>query len=633
MTSDSRRKTKYLQSPFFASRLTLPVSRFPPYASRLLSAIRYPLRVPATRFAYLLPVTFLLLFYFYPLSSILALSFAPAGRLDLAALQKLVTTTYYAETLWFTVWQAALSTLLTLGLALPAAYIFARYRFPGKNLLRALSTIPFVLPTLVVANAFTSFLGPRGLVNEGLMTLLGLDAPPLQLQHTLSMILLAHVFYNYTIVLRLVSGFWTNLDPRLAEAGQMLGVSPWQVFRQIILPLLLPVIGAAALLVFIFCFTSFGVILVLGGPRFATLEVEIYRQAVNIFNLPLAAALALIQIVFIFSLTLVYTRLQARTGRPLNLQSQQATQRVPRTWPERLLVWGNVGLMVVLLGLPLAALALRSLTVAGQLSFRYYQVLFADLPQNQSLFFVPPGEAVANSLLFALATVALATLLGLLAAMSLSPRSRVPDPVDRRPPSAKPPDGTADRRKTVSSHLSSLISHIPHPSSFLDAFFMLPLATSAVTLGFGYIIALDEPPLNLRTSPVLIVIAHTLVALPFVVRSLLPALRSIQPALREAAAVLGASPLRVWREVDLPIAGRALLVGAVFAFTVSMGEFGATVFIARPDTPTIPVAIFRFLGQPGTLNYGQALAMSTLLMLVCAVGFVVIERFRMGGEF
>jgi thiamine transport system permease protein len=162
---------------------------------------------------------------------------------------------------------------------------------------------------------------------------------------------------------------------------------------------------------------------------------------------------------------------------------------------------------------------------------------------------------------------------------------------------------------------------------------MLPLATSAVTLGFGYIITFDTPPLNLRTSPLLIVLAHTLVALPFVIRSLLPALRSIQPALREAAAVLGASPLRVWREVDLPIASRALLVGAVFAFTISMGEFGATVFIARPDTPTMPVAIFRFLSQPGALNYGQALAMSTLLMLVCAIGFVVIERFRVGGEF
>ncbi len=552
---------------------------------------------------YLLPLLFLLLFYFYPILSILSLSFAPEGRLDLVALEKLVTTSYYAKTLWFTLWQAVLSTLLTLALALPGAYVFARYRFPGKSLLQALSTIPFVLPTLVVANAFTALLGPRGLLNTGLMNLFGLETPPLQFQHTLGFILLAHVFYNYTIVLRLVSGFWANLDPRLAEAGQMLGVGRWQTFRQITLPLLLPVIGAAALLVFIFCFTSFGVILILGGPRFATLEVEIYRQAVNLFNLPLAATLSLVQIGFIFVLMLLYTRLQTHLSRPLTLKSQQSTQRLPRTWPERLLVAGNIGLIILLLGAPLTALLMRSLTAAGQFSWSYYQALFGDIPQNRGLFFVPPGQAITNSLLFALATVVLATILGLSAAISLTSKSLITN---------------------YQSPLSRL-------RTLLDTVVMLPLATSAVTLGFGFIIALDEPPLNLRTSPALIVIAHTLVALPFVVRSLLPALRSIQPSLREAAAVLGAAPWRVWREVDLPIASRALLVGAVFAFTISMGEFGATVFIARPDTPTMPVAIFRFLDQPGALNYGQALAMSTLLMLVCGIGFMVIERFRVGG--
>jgi thiamine transport system permease protein len=156
-----------------------------------------------------------------------------------------------------------------------------------------------------------------------------------------------------------------------------------------------------------------------------------------------------------------------------------------------------------------------------------------------------------------------------------------------------------------------------------------------VTLGFGYILALDEPPLNLRASPWLLPLAHTLVALPFVVRSVLPVLRGIQPRLREAAAVLGASPLRIWREVDLPIVARALLVGAVFAFTVSLGEFGATALIARPGFPTLPVAIYRALGQPGELNYGQALAMSTILSLVTAAGILAIERVRYGevGEF
>jgi thiamine transport system permease protein len=158
--------------------------------------------------------------------------------------------------------------------------------------------------------------------------------------------------------------------------------------------------------------------------------------------------------------------------------------------------------------------------------------------------------------------------------------------------------------------------------------FMLPLATSAVTLGFGYIVALDEPPLNLRASWVLIPIAHTLVAMPFVVRSILPALRAIPRTTRDAAAMLGATPLQRWRWIEMPMISRGLIVGATFAFTVSMGEFGASLFIARPDTPTIPIVIFRLLGQPGTDNYGQAIAMSVILMAVCAASFIIIERLR-----
>ena len=164
---------------------------------------------------------------------------------------------------------------------------------------------------------------------------------------------------------------------------------------------------------------------------------------------------------------------------------------------------------------------------------------------------------------------------------------------------------------------------------------MLPLATSAVTVGFGFLIALDKPPLDLRDSWWLVPLAQATVAVPFVIRTLVPVLRSIDDELRDAAAVLGASPARVWREVDLPIVFRALLVSAGFAFAVSLGEFGATVFLARPDHPTVPVAIYRFLGRPGALNVGQAMALATLLMAVTAVVVLLIDRVRVGqlGEF
>jgi thiamine transport system permease protein len=549
----------------------------------------------------LLPITFLILFFFYPLLSIFGLSFAPEGRLELAALAKLVSTDYYLRTLWFTLWQAAVSTGLTVGLALPGAYLFARYDFPGKTLLRALTTIPFVLPTVVVATAFTAWLGPRGWLNQLLMSLLDREQPLFNLEHSIWLILLAHIFYNYTVVLRLVGGFWANLNPRLEEAARLLGASPGRVFREVTLPLLTPAITAAALLIFIFNFTSFGVILILGGPRYATLEVEIYRQTVNLFNLPVAATLSLVQIIFTFGLMWLYTRLQAKTAIPLDLRPSQQLQRRVTTWRDRLLVGGNLLLMAGLLLMPMLALAQRSFILNGEYSLRAYGQLAVN--ERGSLLYVPPLQAILNSLGFAAASVGLAVALGLISATFLTRPARQPT--------------------------------IHRLQALFDPLLMLPLGTSAVTLGFGFIIALDEPPLNLRSSAWLVPLAHTLVAFPFVVRSLLPALRGIKPSLREAAAVLGANPLRVWREIDLPLGGRAVLVGAVFAFTISLGEFGATALIARPQTPTMPVAIFRFLGQPGALNFGQALAMSTILMVVCAVGMIAIERFRVGdvGEF
>lgn len=555
----------------------------------------------------LLPLGFLALFYFYPLLSIIRLSFAPQGELLLEPVAALFDSRYILDILWFTTWQAAVSTVLTLACALPGAYVFATYRFRGKATLRAIATLPFVLPTVVVATAFTALLGRSGVLNSWLTDAFGLAAAPLRLEQTIWMIFLAHIFYNYSVALRLISGYWANLDPDLARAAQLLGASPRRAFWTVTLPLLQPAIRAAAVLVFIFCFTSFGVVLILGGPQFATLEVAIYRQASYLFNLPVAAALSLLQIGFTFVLMWVYTRTQTRIARPGKLLSAEATARPIRSWRDRLIVGGNLGFMGVLLALPLGALLLRSLSGPDGLTLTYYRELFIN--RRGSLFFVPPAEAVLNSLAFAAATVTLALLLGVMVTVVVGGQ-------------AENGAGGFGRNRRFMMPVRRL----------LDPLFMLPLATSAVTLGFGYIIALDRPPLNLRSSLILVPIAHTLVAMPFVIRSTLPAVRRIAPSLREAAGTLGATPARTWWEVDWPLLRRALLVGAVFAFTVSMGEFGATLFIARPQTPTMPLAIFRFLGQPGALNYGQALAMSTLLMLVCATGFVLIERFRSGDE-
>jgi len=364
-----------------------------------------------------IPLAFLAVFYFYPLLAIMRLSLAPRGTLDVQALTALIRSSYYLRTLWFTTWQAAASTALTLTVGLPAAYVFARYEFPGKTLLRALTTIPFILPTVVVAAAFTALLGPGGYLNLALMRLFHLDQPPIQLLGTIWMILLAHVFYNYTVVLRIVGSFWANLDPALEHAAAVLGANRFHRLAHITLPLLTPAVAAAALLIFIFDFTSFGVVLILGGAQFATLEVEIYRQTVNLFNLPIAAALSLIQILCTLAMTVAYTRLQARTARPLNLRPQSITQRKPVTLRARMLVGFNVTLMAALLITPLLALVLRSLTEGTQ--------PLAELFVNRrgSYFYVPPIVAIRNSLLIATVTVIASLSLGFMAAHSLTRRA------------------------------------------------------------------------------------------------------------------------------------------------------------------------------------------------------------------
>jgi thiamine transport system permease protein len=541
-----------------------------------------------------LPIAFFALFYFYPLFVIISQS---AGS---ALLQ-----TWLAGDTWrvlgFTVWQAALSTLATLLVGLPGAYLVARYDFRGKSLVRALTAVPFVMPTLVVAAGFNTLLGERGWVN---LALGSLGWPLIPFVGTLGAILLAHVFYNTTIVIRLVGDYWSHLDPRLPKAARVLGSSPAQAFWQVTLPLLRPALLAAALLVFIFDFTSFGVILVLGGPGFATLEVEIYRQLFAFFNLPAATALALLQLACTFALALIYTRLSSRVTRTTALRSSAFTQRPLITARQKLAATLIIVSLLVLLLSPLVALTARSFTrlaadraqtgeIQTGFTLDYYAALFNN-EQGQA-FFASPIQALGNSLGYALLTVVLSLGLSLPTAWVLQNRA------------------------------NSLYKNL------IEAGLMLPLGTSAVTLGLGFLLAFSRPPLEWRTSPFLIPLAHTLIAFPFVLRTLLPTWQSIRPQWRSAAATLGAGPAEVWRRIDLPLIGRAVIVAAAFAFAISLGEFGATALVTRPEYPTAAVAIYSYLGKPGDLNYGRALALSSLLMLVTASSILLIERLRLKG--
>ncbi|MFE4700769.1 ABC transporter permease [Streptomyces sp. NPDC056738] len=538
----------------------------------------------AVRFALMaLPVAFFAVFFAYPVAAIVSRGLHGDGGWQLGRVWDVATRSDIRHVLWFTTWQALASTALTLLVALPGAYVFARFDFRGKQILRAVVTVPFVLPTVVVGTAFLALVGRGGLLD---------DLWGVRLDTTVWAILLAHVFFNYAVVVRTVGGLWSQLDPRQEEAARMLGASRLAAWRKVTLPALGPAVAAAALMVFLFTFTSFGVVQILGGPTFSTLEVEIYRQTSEIFDLTTAAVLTIVQFAAVGAILAVHAATVRRRETALRLVAPDTTARRPRGGGQWALLAGVLVSIAVLLVLPLAVLVQRSLDAPG---LGYYRAL-ADA--DGGVFLVAPIEAVGNSLEYALAATAIAVLIGGLAAAALTRRA-----------------GRLMRG--------------------FDALLMLPLGVSAVTVGFGFLIALDEPPLDLRASWILVPLAQALVGVPFVVRTMLPVLRAVDGRLREAAAVLGASPWRVWREVDLPMVRRALLIAAGFAFAVSLGEFGATVFIARPDNPTLPVAVARLLGRAGDLNYGQAMALSTILMVVCAVALLLLERVRTDrtGEF
>ncbi|MFJ6570922.1 ABC transporter permease [Streptomyces sp. NPDC091292] len=548
---------------------------------------RTGVRRNATRLGLLaVPVAFFALFFAYPVTAIVARGLKVDGVWRLGRIGEVLAQSDVQHVLWFTTWQALASTGLTLLIALPGAYVFARFAFPGKQMLRAVVTVPFVLPTVVVGTAFLALLGRGGLL-DGLAGV--------RLDTTVWAILLAHVFFNYAVVVRTVGGLWSQLDPRQEEAARVLGASRFAAWRTTTLPALAPAVAAAALMVFLFTFTSFGVVQILGGPGFSTLEVEIYRQTSQIFDLATAAVLTLVQFAAVGLILAVHAWTVRRRETALRLVDAATTARRPRGAGQWALLGGVLLTVTALILVPLGVLVQRSFDGPDGYGLTYYRALTSA---DGGIFLVAPIHAIGNSLLYALAATAIALVVGGLAAAALTRRA-----------------GRLVRG--------------------FDALLMLPLGVSAVTVGFGFLITLDKPPLDLRTSWILVPLAQALVGVPFVVRTMLPVLRAVDGRLREAAAVLGASPLRAWREVDLPMVRRALLIAAGFAFAVSLGEFGATVFIARPDNPTLPVAVARLLGRAGDLNYGQAMALSTLLMVVCAVSLLLLERIRTDhtGEF
>ena len=520
-----------------------------------------------------LPLGFLVVFFAWPVGAILRLGFVDGGVV--AALAE-------GETwrlAWFTVAQAAGSTLVAVLAGMPVAFVLARVRLPGVAVVRTLLLVPFVLPTVVVGLAFRALWPDGGWLS----------------------IVLANAFFNVAVVGRTVSGLWALLDSRAEDAARALGASRWRAFRTVTLPALMPAVTSAAAVVFLFCATSFGVVLILGGARYRTLETEIYLRTENLLDLTGAAALSLVQIAAVLGALVLGAAARRRREGALRLRSRRETAHRPSGGE-----WTVVGAAVVVLGLlltPIAALLLRSVSTPDGWSLDGYRALSGT--GNDGTLQVSGWEAAMNSLRTATDATVLAMIIGVSASVLLVALRRSPGRLAR---------GVGES---------------------MDAALMLPLGVSAVTVGFGYLITLDALPVDLRTSPLLVPLAQALVVIPLVVRTVLPVVRSIDDRLRQAAATLGASPARVWREIDVPLTSRAVVAAAGFGYVVALGEFGATSFLARPQSPTLPVAIASLIARPGQLNSQMAYAACALLMLVTAAAVIVIDRLAAGrvGEF
>ena len=506
-----------------------------------------------------MPAVFLGLFFIYPLASIVGevlRDVSPGAVLGDARLRGVI---------WFTTWQASVSTALTMLVGLPAAYLLARFRFPGRSALRVGTLVAFVLPTVVVGAAFA---GPRP---------------------SLAALFAAHVFFNLAVVVRVVGGSWSQVDPAFEDVAVEMGATGLRRFRDVLLPLAKASIVGAATLVFLFTFTSFAVALLLAGPARATIEVEIYRQTSQLLNLPVAAALTLVQLVIVVALLCVTSLTESRAGVRQRIVASADAARRPRTTGERVFLIVGAPLLAVAVLAPPLRLLWRSLRAPSGLTLQRY-VDLGDVRRGSALP-ISPLDAIGSSLRVAAAAAAIAIVVGTIAAWAVA-RSR--------------------------------------RTSWLRGLSALPLGVSAVTVGFGSIIAFDSGALDLRGSVWLLVAAQAVVALPFVVRVVEPVLTAAGHDLTEQAAALGASPWRIVRDVLTPVASRAILGAAAFAFAVALGEFGATAFVARLDAPTMPIAIVRLLSQPGSASIGQAMAMSVILMVVTAAITVAIDRFRVG---
>jgi thiamine transport system permease protein len=509
------------------------------------------------------PAVVLVVFYAWPFATLLARGLSPDSIGDT------IGDSLTWRVVWFTFWQAVVSTALTIAAGLVPAFVMARYEFPGRRLLDGMLASVFVLPTVVMGAAVLAILPDA--VERGVVP-----------------ILVAHVVFNLAVVVRTVGAVLATV-PRDAEAAAAtLGASPRRVFREITLPAITPALGAAASIIFVFTFTSFGVIRMLGGVRQSTVEVEIWRQATQFGNIGKAATLTVLQLVVVAAVVSVSAALQRRRSRSLGLRVRSERRRPVNTGQRRLVVAVALATAVAVVA-PLAALVERSLRTRDGYSLNAWRNLGATEVRSGTGIStgIDPLASLQVSLQAMVVATVIAVIVGTLAAIAIAAAQR--------------------------------------GGNLLDGAMMLPIATSAITVGFGILITFDHPPFDWRSSSWIVPVGHALVAVPFVVRTVLPVLRGVDRLRLEAAATLGATPVRAWRAIVAPHLRRPMTVAAGLAAAISLGEFGATSFLSRSGRETMPIAIERLLGRTGTLLQAQGYALAAILAAATITVVIAVD--------
>jgi thiamine transport system permease protein len=493
--------------------------------------------------------------FYWPIAKITSLGFSGDWLATLTEPKTL-------EVIWFTLWQAAVSTLVTLVIAIPGAYLLYRRSFTGQRLIKALITVPFVLPSIVVAVGFTVFRNVHDFWIE-----LGLTF----LSDPVYWIIAAHVFVNYSIAVRTIGGVWAGLDTEVDEAADLDGAGRLRTLLAVSLPQLRPAIFSAAALVFLFSATSFGIVLVLGGGQVQTIETAIHFSATQFLDLEGAAALVFIQTLITAAAFLVGSSLAKGTvGLEQVFEGSRKPRADRRDWPAAVV---TAGIVLGLLVMPMLLVLVESFRVGDGWGFTNFSNL--GTRGARDLLNISVIDAASNSLRNMVVAAAIAFVLGALISWLL----------------------------------------VRTKQKLLDLVFLVPLGVSSVVLGFGFLVSFDQAWLPLRSFWVIVPLAQALIALPMVIRLVYPALVSIGKEPIEQASLDGASSWQIWRFVETGMIKGVLLTAAGYAAITSVGEFGASSFLAYGSEGTIPTLLFRLIARPGEQNYGMAMAVSATLIV------------------